>query len=96
MFLTVYLRTYTRADTYIHVYTYIYVHIQKASNYRPELACCHPRLLQQKLMDLDLWSDSKLVMISCSIKNYKSWRQCLADCMDITLEDAKVELISLF
>ena len=61
-----------------------------------DAACCHPRLLQQKLMDLDVWSDAKYVMLSRFIKNYKSWHQCAADYMNITLEDAKVELIRLF
>ena len=61
-----------------------------------DAACCHPRLLQQKLMDLEEWSDSKFIMLSRFIKNYKSWRQCIADYMDISLEDAKVELIRIF
>ena len=47
-------------------------------------------------MDLDVWSDTKYVMLSRFIKNHKSWRQCVADYMDIALEDAKVELIRLF
>ncbi|CAE7791620.1 unnamed protein product [Symbiodinium sp. CCMP2592] len=61
-----------------------------------DAACCHPRLLRQKLMDLDAWSDAKYVMLSRFIKNYKSWRQCIADYMDISLDDAKVERIRLF
>ena len=61
-----------------------------------DAACCHPRLLQQKLFDLDVWSDGKYTILALFIKHYQAWRYCVADYMDVSVGQAKTELIRIF
>ena len=58
--------------------------------------CCHPRLLQKKLMDLNLWTDEKFPMLDRFVKHFRHWRVGLAMYQDYSIQDAKIELIRIF
>ena len=58
--------------------------------------CCHPRLLGMTLLKLGLWDAQKYPMLNKFTENYQAWRQAIADYEDISLADAKVELIKIF
>ena len=58
--------------------------------------CCHPRLLQKKLMDLNLWTDEKFPMLDRFVKHFRHWRAGLAMHQDYSIQDAKIELIRIF
>ncbi|CAE7447303.1 unnamed protein product, partial [Symbiodinium sp. CCMP2456] len=58
--------------------------------------CCHPRLLGMTLLKLGLWDTQKYPMLNKFTENYQAWRQAIADYEDISLSDAKVELIRIF
>ena len=58
--------------------------------------CCHPRLLQKKLMDLNLWTDEKFPMLDRFVKHFRHWRAGLAMYQDYSIQDAKIELIRIF
>ena len=43
-----------------------------------------------------MWDPVKLIMLDKFIVHYKEWRLCLADYMNNSLDEAKVELIRIF
>ena len=48
------------------------------------------------LLKLGLWDAQKYPMLNKFTENYQAWRQAIADYEDISLADAKVELIRIF
>ena len=61
-----------------------------------DAACCHPRLLVRRLKWCELWELHKFPMLDCFTNNYKSWRQCLANYMETSVDKAKTESIRVF
>ena len=58
--------------------------------------CCQPRLLGMSLLKLGLWDAHKYPMLNKFTENYQEWRQAIADYEDISVTDAKIELIRIF
>ena len=56
-------------------------------------ACCHPRLLVRRLKRCELWDSHQFPMLDRFMDNYKSWRQCVANYMETSVDKAKTELI---
>ena len=61
-----------------------------------DAACCHPRLLVQRLKKLELWDPSRYVMFERFTENYGACHRCLAKYMGKPLSEAKKELIRIF